>query len=94
MKLCSECRSTPWPFVLVTVIALIVAAITWLTLGLSQIEPMLRIGAGLAVFVAVEGTLVHYVVSCIRRHCRHDQARASGQRRDSGRQLSSGLSRG
>lgn len=71
MRLCSECRNTPWPFVLVTTIAVVVGFLTWLTMGLSEPEPMFRIGVTAAVFVAVEGTLVHYVISCIQRHCRH-----------------------
>ncbi|NEX16294.1 MAG: hypothetical protein C1943_06610 [Halochromatium sp.] len=71
MKLCKTCFSSPWPFVLMTVIATITGFVTWLTLGLSNPEPELRIAVGLLVFVAVEVTLFHYVVTCMRRHCRH-----------------------
>ncbi|MBK1618156.1 hypothetical protein CKO42_06795 [Lamprobacter modestohalophilus] len=71
MKLCKTCFSSVWPFVLMTVIAGITGFVTWLTLGLSQPEPETRIAVGLIVFVAVEATLIHYVVSCMRRHCRH-----------------------
>jgi len=74
MKFCSECRVSPWPFLLVTAIAGIITFLTWLTMGLSAPDPTVRIGTTLAVFVAVEGTLVHYVISCIRRHCRHHGA--------------------
>jgi hypothetical protein len=77
MKFCKECDVSPWPFALVTSIAGMIAFLTWLTMGLSEPDPMLRLGAGVAVFVAVEGTLVHYVISCLRRHCRHRTARIS-----------------
>jgi hypothetical protein len=80
MKFCSECRVSPWPFALVTAIAGVIAFLTWLMTGLSQPEPMMRLGATLAVFVAVEGTLVHYVMSCIRRHCRHHDTRINTSR--------------
>ncbi|MFW5724095.1 MAG: hypothetical protein ACOC26_01855 [Halochromatium sp.] len=71
MKLCKTCFSSPWPFVMVTGIAIMAGFVTWLTLGLSQPEPQLRLAAGLIAFVAVEVTLIHYVISCMRRHCRH-----------------------
>lgn len=54
-----------------TVIASITGFVTWLTIGLSSLAPELRIAISVIVFVAVEATLVHYVVSCMRRHCRH-----------------------
>lgn len=85
MKFCSECRVSPWPFALVTVIAGIIAFLTWLITGLSQPEPMVRIGATVGIFVAVEGTLVHYVASCIRRHCRHHRSEMSSNRQLSSR---------
>ncbi|MEA3638972.1 MAG: hypothetical protein VBE63_03410 [Lamprobacter sp.] len=71
MKLCKTCFSSLWPFVLMTVIAGVTGFVTWLTVGLSQPDPQLRIAVGLIVFLAVEATLIHYVVSCMRRHCRH-----------------------
>jgi len=71
MKLCKTCFASAWPFVLVTAIALMSGFVTWLTLGLSQPDPQLRLVVGAVAFVAVEATLVHYVVSCMRRHCRH-----------------------
>jgi hypothetical protein len=54
-----------------TVISSVTAFVTWLTLGLSNPEPALRIAVSLIVFIAVEATLIHYVISCMRRHCRH-----------------------
>jgi hypothetical protein len=56
---------------MVLLISSVLAFITWLVLGLSQVEPVPRAAAGAAVFFAVGGTLVHYVVSCLKRHCRH-----------------------
>jgi len=73
MKFCTECRRSPLPFVLALLIASIAGFMTWLTLGLSSYEPWLRIGGSVAVFLAVGGTLLHYVLSCIRRHCQHQQ---------------------
>lgn len=72
MKLCPKCSRSPLPFVMVLMIASVLAFITWLILGLSQIEPITRIAAGAAVFLAVGGTLLHYIISCLKRHCRHD----------------------
>lgn len=80
MKLCSKCITAVWPFALVTVISVVVGGVTWLTLGLSDIEPMVRIGAAGGVFIAVEGTLVHYVVNCMRRHCKHGVQRVQTHR--------------
>ena len=73
MKFCTECNSSPLPFALALLIASIAGFLTWLTLGLSTYEPLLRIGGSVAVFLAVGGTLLHYVVSCIKRHCQHRQ---------------------
>lgn len=82
MKLCKTCFASPWPFVLMTVIASMTAFVTWLTLGLSQTEPQLRLAVGVIAFVAVEATLVHYVISCMRRHCRHHGSTTAGRRRE------------
>lgn len=71
MKLCKTCFASPWPFVLMTVIAAMTGFITWLTLGLQQPDPQLRIAIAVIAFVAVEATLIHYVIACMRRHCRH-----------------------
>jgi hypothetical protein len=73
MKFCAECNSSPLPYLMVALIATIIGLITWLTLGLSTDEPLVRIGGSIAVFLAVGGTLWHYVASCIQRHCRHQQ---------------------
>jgi len=73
MKLCPECNHSPLPFALVAMIAAIIGVMTWLTLGLSTEDPLTRIGGAVAVFLAVGGTLLHYVLSCIQRHCKHQQ---------------------
>jgi hypothetical protein len=57
---------------MILLISSVLAFITWLVLGLSQVEPVARMAAGAAVFLAVGGTLLHYVISCLKRHCRHD----------------------
>jgi hypothetical protein len=59
---------------MVLMISSVLAFITWLILGLSQVDPVMRLAAGAAVFLGVGGTLLHYVVSCLKRHCRHDHA--------------------
>ncbi|MGD8207879.1 MAG: hypothetical protein PVH47_07365 [Thiohalocapsa sp.] len=71
MKVCTSCHRSKLPYILVTLIAAIIGFITWLTLGLSTYEPMVRLAGGLVVFAAVAATLLHYVFSCIQRHCRH-----------------------
>lgn len=73
MKFCSECNHSPLPYLMVALIATIVGFVTWLTLGLSTYEPLIRLAVGIAVFLAVGGTLLHYVSSCIQRHCQHQQ---------------------
>jgi hypothetical protein len=71
MKLCPECRSVWWPFGVVVFISSVVAFLTWLMLSLSSVEGVIRLVGSGAVFVAVASTLAHYVVSCMKRHCRH-----------------------
>jgi len=49
----------------------VVAFLTWLMLGFVGADPIPTIiGTGLA-FVAVGGTMLHYVLTCMKRHCRH-----------------------
>jgi len=71
MKLCPKCDHSPLPFLMVFVIATVSAFVTWLTLGLSQVPPLPRAAAGALAFVVVGGALLHYVLSCLKRHCRH-----------------------
>jgi hypothetical protein len=73
MKLCTECNTSPLPFAMVALIAASIGFLTWLTLGLSETEPMFRIGASAIAALAIGGTLLHYVISCMRRHCEHQQ---------------------
>jgi CDP-diglyceride synthetase len=72
MKLCPECRNVWWPFVVVVFVSSVVAFLTWLMLSLSSLEAAIRLLGSGAVFVAVASTLAHHVVSCMKRHCRHD----------------------
>jgi hypothetical protein len=71
MKLCPQCKSSPWPFVMVLFFACGAAFLTYLMLGFVGADPIpTLLGTGVA-FVAVGGTMLHYVLACIRRHCRH-----------------------
>ncbi|ESQ13325.1 MAG: hypothetical protein N838_15570 [Thiohalocapsa sp. PB-PSB1] len=58
---------------MVLLIATIAGYLTWLTLGLSDQESAVRIGSAILVFLATGGALLHYVISCIKRHCQHQQ---------------------
>jgi hypothetical protein len=63
---------------MIFMIASVIAFVTWLILGLTMIETLPRAAITGGVFIAVGATLVHYVVGCVKRHCRHehDSARA------------------
>jgi hypothetical protein len=71
MPLCPKCDHSPWPFVLALTIAAVSAFLTWLSLGLTLTEPLYRILAGALAFAAVGTTLVHYLLTCMKRHCKH-----------------------
>lgn len=71
MKLCSRCSQTFLPFFVVFFVASISAYLTWLTLSYSEFGTLeLVVGSGF-MFIAVGGTLLHYVISCLKRHCNH-----------------------
>jgi len=71
MKLCPKCGRSPWPFVMVLAIATLSTFLTWITLGLTIDATAPRAVASGGVFLAVGGTLLHYVLGCLKRHCRH-----------------------
>ena len=71
MKLCPQCKGSPWPFVLVFAIASVAGFATWLTLGLSVSDMRIRVAAGSLAFLIAGATLLFYVLSCLKRHCRH-----------------------
>jgi hypothetical protein len=73
MKICSKCNGSPWPFLLVFAIASVAGFMTWLTLGLSVSEMPIQVAAGALAFLAVGATLLHYVLSCLKRHCHHGE---------------------
>lgn len=79
MNICPKCNGSPWPFVLVFAIASIAGFATWLTLGLSVPEPAIRAAAAALAFLIVGGTLLHYVLSCLKRHCNHQRGPAKRQ---------------
>ncbi|MEJ2387781.1 MAG: hypothetical protein P8Y27_10905 [Chromatiaceae bacterium] len=56
---------------MVVFISGVVAFLTWLILSLSSLEAIIRLVGSGAAFVGVAGTLAYYVVSCMKRHCRH-----------------------
>lgn len=70
MKLCSRCKQTVLPFVMILLIASLASFMTWLSLSLSDVGPLPVAIACTGVFLAVGATLLHYVISCMRRHCR------------------------
>jgi hypothetical protein len=80
MKLCPECSNSPWPFVMVFFLASVSAFVTWLTLSYSQLGTLGQIAGSAVAFMAVGGTLLHYVLSCMRRHCRHGQQEQTGHK--------------
>jgi hypothetical protein len=71
MKLCPDCSKSPLPFFVVVFIASVSAFLTWLTLSYSQFDTLERIGGSAIAFLAVGGTILHYVLGCMKRHCRH-----------------------
>ncbi len=71
MKLCPKCDHSPLPFLMVFIIATLGAFMTWLTLGLSVPDLLPRVAASALTFVAVGATLLHYIFSCLKRHCTH-----------------------
>jgi len=86
MKLCPQCTASPWPFVMVLFFSSGAAFLTYLMLGFVGAEPIpTLVGTALA-FVAVGGTMLHYVRACIRRHCRHggDKAPSAHHRHQHG----------
>jgi len=73
MKLCQKCGSAAWPFAVVFFVAGLSAFLTWLTLSYSEVGMMKQVAGSGGVFVAVSGTLLHYVIGCLKRHCRHGE---------------------
>jgi hypothetical protein len=71
MKLCPQCKATPWPFAMVLFISSIVAFLTWLMLGFVGADRISTLIGTVLAFVAVGGTMLHYVLACMKRHCRH-----------------------
>ncbi len=80
MNICPKCNGSPWPFVLVLAIASVAGFSTWLTLGLSVPEMPIRVAAGALAFLIVGATLLHYVLSCLKRHCHHGKGPAQRPR--------------
>ena len=81
MKLCPKCDNSPMPFLMVLMVAGISAFMTWLTMGLSTPVVWIRLAASALIFAAVGGTLLHYVLGCLKRHCRHGKESPVTRRR-------------
>lgn len=71
MKLCRQCSRSLLPFIMVIFVAGVIAFLTWLTLAYSQLSEIQVIAGTGGVFLAVATTMLHYVLSCMRRHCSH-----------------------
>jgi len=71
MQLCRQCSRSPLPFIMVIFVAGVIAFLTWLTLAYSQLGELEVIAGTCVVFLAVATTMLHYVMSCMRRHCNH-----------------------
>lgn len=77
IKLCPKCDHSPLPFLMAFVIAAVCGFVTWLTLGLSVTETLTRAAISAAAFLVVGATILHYVLSCLRRHCPHGDLHAA-----------------
>jgi hypothetical protein len=71
MSICGECAKTVWPYFIVVFISGIVAFLTWLTLSAAGIEPKLVVWLTGGAFFGAFALLLSYIISCMRRHCRH-----------------------
>jgi hypothetical protein len=71
VKPCPKCIPTALPFAMTALIASVIAFITWLTLGLSDVGDAVRLGGAAGAFALVGFALWQYILSCMRRHCRH-----------------------
>lgn len=56
---------------MVLFISSIVAFLTWLMLGFVGADRISTLIGTVLAFVAVGGTMLHYVLTCMKRHCRH-----------------------
>lgn len=68
---CTRCCQERWPYALVVVLAGIVAYLTWLVLEFTDSDKTVQIVGSISAFIAVGATLLHYVITCLKRHCRH-----------------------
>jgi len=71
MRLCRECKNTPWPYLIATFLAALLAGVTWLMLAFTGLDQLAKTLVSGAVFLAVLAVLVGYMLACMRRHCQH-----------------------
>ena len=84
MKLCPTCNTSPWPFAVVLFISAVIAFLTWLMLGFAGADLVQSIAGTALAFVAVGATMLHYVLACMKRHCRHAPGRPAPHRHHHG----------
>lgn len=80
-KVCPHCKNSALPYVMVLVVSTVSAFVTSLTLSFAQFSDLESLIGGGLMFTVVGTTLLHYVVNCMKRHCRHgttDHHRAVG----------------
>ena len=75
MKFCSQCRKTPWPFLLALLLAGLIGFLTWMILPFLQFDETARLVLSGTMFIATTAILIYYMWSCMRRHCRHGHHR-------------------
>ena len=73
MKCCRQCRTKPWPYVIVIFISTFITFITWMTMGVIGIEQQMNIWLSAATFIFAAGLLLSYMLVCLTRHCAEDQ---------------------
>lgn len=70
MRLCPRCKKIFLPYLMILLVAGLAGFMTGLTLDLSGVSGLPLVVACAGVFLVVGSTLLHYVIACMRRHCR------------------------
>jgi hypothetical protein len=81
MKLCAQCHHTPWPYLFALFISGFTAFLTWFTLAYSHFDATERLLGSIGIFLAADATLTHYMMACMKRHCRHQDRGFSHRQR-------------
>lgn len=87
MKICEQCQSASWPYLVAVFIAGVTSFLTWLTLGYSGFgfDATERILVAVGMLLAVGASLISYMTACMQRHCHHNHSHTHhhNQRRSS-----------